>query len=300
MESWRKGTKASYNTYLIKWFRHCDVIKIDPLTPAVNQVLSFFSKLKTNGASYFQICAARSALSLLISPFAASVTWGSTPLVKRYMKGLFEMSPVVPKTYSVWDVSCVFAYMRSLPLPAAQPLKMLSQNLAFLLGLLSGGQRCQTIHQIEIGDIKVVGDELSIPIMGKIKQTRPGKQMAPLRFRPYREENLCIVTMLTVYLKVSATFRTHNKLFLSFCEPHSAVGKETISRWCKNVLKNAGVDLTSFSSHSSRSAATSKAFHNGIPLSKIMEFAGWSNERTFANFYKKDINVLPTFQELFM
>ena len=177
---------------------------------------------------------------------------------------------------------------------------MLSQNLAFLLGLLSGGQRCQTIHQIEIGDIKVVGDELYIPIMGKIKQTHPGKQMAPLRFRPYREKNLCIVNILIVYLIVSATFRTHKRLFLSFCKPHSAVGKETIARWCKNVLKNAGVDLTSFSSNSSRSAATSKAFHKCIQLKKSMEFAGWSNERTFAKFYKKDVNDLPTFQELLM
>ena len=300
LQSWREGTQKCYKSSLRKWFLYCARFNIDSLNPSLTQVLKFFSTLQTNGASYRQLCATRSALSMLLTSAKSTHSWGSLPIVKRYMKGLFELSPVMPKVYFVWDVHTVFSYMRSFPSPSGQSLKMLSQNLALLLGLLSGGQRCQTIHQVQVPDLKIMGGLLYIPVLRKIKQTRPGKHMAPLRFRPYCDENLCIVTLLTEYLKVSATSRRTPHLFLSYTKPHSAVGKETISRWVKAVLKNAGIDITSFSSHSSRAAATSKAHLKGIALSKIIKYAGWSNEQTFARFYQKEVVSEDTFQDLIL
>ena len=219
---------------------------------------------------------ARSALSLLLSPCGSDLPWGRMPIVKRYIKGVFEQKPVLPKVYTIWDVRDVFDYIRSLPTPQELTLKVLSHNLALLLGLLSGGQRCQTIHQIQVPDISIANGLVSIPVMEKIKQTRPGKHMEPLRFRLYdQNDRLCIVTLFSVYLDVTKVNCTSPRLFLSYVRPHSAVGKDTIARWCKCVLRDAGIDIERFSSHSSRAATSSRAKSKGMALDKIIAFAGW-------------------------
>lgn len=53
-------------------------------------------------------------------------------------------------------------------------------------------------------------------------------------------------------------------------------------------MKEAGIDLSKFAPHSTRSAATSKAAMT-LPLSTIMENVGWSQESTFALHYKKPL-----------
>ena len=60
------------------------------------------------------------------------------------------------------------------------------EAIALLMGLLSGDQRSQTLHSLNIEDIKILGDKCIIPIMQKIKQTRPWKHMKPLIFNPFQ------------------------------------------------------------------------------------------------------------------
>ena len=152
-----------------------------------------------------------------------------------------------------------------------------------LLILLSGGQRCQTVHAIDITDLQVVGNTLVIPIMSKIKLTPPSKHMAPLKFTGYP-------THMGAYLQRTKQLRQCASLFVSYIKPHSAVGKETLSRWCKNVFKDSGIDINKYSSHSSRSAASSKAKVNGMSLRHIVASAGWSQEAMFAKYYDKQID----------
>ena len=64
----------------------------------------------------------------------------------------------------------------------------------------------------------------------------------------------------------------------------------TIARWVVNVLKEAGVNVSVFSAHSTRSAASSKASDKGLNLAEISKAAGWSNAKTFRMFYKKTIS----------
>ena len=96
--------------------------------------------------------------------------------------------------------------------------------------------------------------------------------------------------MVKEYLKRSSLFRgTHSKLLLSYAKPHKEVSKDTVSRWIKVVLARAGIDTKQFGAHSVRSAVTSKAKINSVPLENILQKAGWSNVRTFAKFYDRQI-----------
>ncbi|KAK4314028.1 hypothetical protein Pmani_014665 [Petrolisthes manimaculis] len=64
--------------------------------------------------------------------------------------------------------------------------------------------------------------------------------------------------------------------------------RDTLRRWTRDLMKDAGIDLSIFAPHSTRSAATSKATMT-LPLSTILETVGWSQESTFARHYKKPL-----------
>ena len=65
----------------------------------------------------------------------------------------------------IWDVKKVFNYFRNLQVISDLALKELSLKLAMLLPLVSGRQRMQAIHLINLKDIQYVGEQVFIPIM---------------------------------------------------------------------------------------------------------------------------------------
>ena len=117
------------------------------------------------------------------------------------MKGIYEAKPNLPKYRTIWNVGTVFNYFRQIEHQDQMPVSLLGKKLALLMGLLSGGQRSQTLHSLNIEDIKILGDRCIIPIMQKIKQTRPGKHMKPLIFKCFLQEpKLCAVSNLNLTL----------------------------------------------------------------------------------------------------
>lgn len=57
-----------------------------------------------------------------------------------------------------------------------------TRKLVVLTALISEGQRAQTIDSIRISHSKILRNEVVIPIMFLIKQTKTIKRMTPLRF----------------------------------------------------------------------------------------------------------------------
>lgn len=51
----------------------------------------------------------------------------------------------------------------------------------------------------------------------------------------------------------------------------------------------SGIDNNVNKGHSKRSASTSAAEKNKVPLSTIVENAGWSNAETFNKFYSRPV-----------
>lgn len=82
----------------------------------------------------------------------------------------------------------------------------------------------------------------------------------------------------------------NKNLFLTFKPPHKTASSQSISRWIKQVLAVSGVDVASFSAHSTRHAATSAARAAGLSLDVIRKTAGWTaNSQTFARFYNRPL-----------
>jgi hypothetical protein len=73
---------------------------------------------------------------------------------------------------------------------------------------------------------------------------------------------------------------------------HRPVSQNSVTRWLKTVLHLAGVDTSTFTAGSVRSASASKAKEQGAPIHQIMDMGGWTRESTFSKFY--DRTILPT------
>ena len=289
MASWREGTKAQYDIYIRKWSDFCMKVKCDFITPPVPIAIDFLASLFDAGFAYASINTARSALSSILLTENSKIPFGQLPLVKRFMKGIFELKPSLPRYRTIWNVSTVFDYLRCQPNVAELSLKNLSLRLTFLLLLLSG-QRCQTVHYFALDTMELSEDKCIFKVTNKVKQTRRGYHIPPITYEQYPHEiSLCPVAHITEYVKRTASLRSPDckQFFVSFIRPHGPVSKATIARWCKLLLDIAGVDTAKFHCHSTRAASTSYAADGNVNISSILEAVGWSNEQTFQKFYHK-------------
>ncbi|XP_071165217.1 uncharacterized protein [Mytilus edulis] len=290
LQSWRQSTGKQYGTYFKRWMCFSNKRQTDPLDPSINTVLSFLSSLYDSGLSYSAINTAKSAISSICS-VTSGIDIGKHKLVTRYMRGIFNARPSLPKYTETWDVNIVLDYLKTLPANEELTLLQLSQKLALLLMLLSA-QRCQTVHLIKLNNITISNDNMKVFIVDLVKQSKPGKHIGPLEFNRHDDNKLCVIVAMEEYLKRTSKLRGQEKsLFISCVKPFKTVTKSTISRWIKHLLGKAGIDIKVYGTHSCRSASSSSAAAHGIPLNNILKTAGWSSAQTFYKFYFKPIQT---------
>ena len=205
------------------------------------------------------------------------------------MKSVFNQRPTLPKTAVTWEVDKVLAYLKSLSPVRFISVKLLTWKLTMLL-LLLAGQRGQSIALLDVRNMTLTYSKATFRIGDLVKQTRPGKHVKELAYKAYApDRRLCILTVLKEYLKRTLIVRGSTKaLLLTYGKPVHAASRGSISRWTKMVLSEAGIDMTMFTPHSTRS--TSKAATK-LKLSTILATAGWSRESTFRKYYQKPVDV---------
>ena len=291
MASWREGTSKQYQTYLGRWQQYCRDKNIDVFQPGITNGIEFLVSLYKSGLGYSAVNTARSVLSSILV-LTDGVKFGEHPLVVRCMKGIFELKPALPKYTEIWDVNVVLGYLKTVDTLSSLSLKDLTLNLTMLL-CLTTGQRGQTIHKFDVNYIQAMDDRYRITICEKLKQTKPGRHLAPIDLLAYHnDKKLCVVEHLREYLHRTEQLRKgHSQLLISYIKPFKPVSKDTISRWVKQVLESAGIDTNKYSAHSSRAASASSCKAKGLNLAEIMKCAGWSNSSTFARFYDKPVDM---------
>ena len=106
-----------------------------------------------------------------------------------------------------------------------------------------------------------------------------------------QEPMLCPVLAIEEYLKRRNTLTNTNvtSLFVTCAKPHHTPSQDTIARWVKGVMKDAGVNTNVFHPHSCRSASTSKGKVQGMPIEQILKFGSWKNVNTFMKHYCKQV-----------
>lgn len=130
--------------------------------------------------------------SILILP--SNTTFGTHPLVSRFLKGVFELKPSLPRYSDIWDVGKVLQYISTLVPIATLDLKTLTKKLTTLLCLLTG-QRCQTITKFDLSQMQELPQKYVFTIAEKLKTTKPGRHIDPIELLAYdKDESICVVS----------------------------------------------------------------------------------------------------------
>ena len=289
LQSWRKGSKQQYKPFIAKWEQYCSQRQINLFSAPIEHGINFLAELYQTGIGYSALNTARCALSTVCFT-SKHYTFGQHPLVCRFIKGIFECRPYLPRYQETWDVTVVLAYLAKLGPPEKLSMKNLTLKVVMLMALLSV-QRRQTLHTLSVDCMQISSDKCVFFINSLLKTSRPGRHLACIEFQAYAPDvSLCIAKHLQQYLKRTDILRGDVKqLFITYTKPHKAVSPDTVSRWIKTTLVDAGIDTSKYSAHSTRSASTPAAKGNNISIATIMKSAGWSQESTFTKFYDKPV-----------
>ena len=242
---------------------------MDIFQPTVGEALDFLAELTTAGLSYSAINTARCALSSVLLPFGGT-PFGCLFLVKKFVKGVFELNPPRPRYSWIWDVKIVLCYLQSLDPLAQLTLKDLTLKLVMLTALVTA-KRGQTLHLLDLKFLTKAEGYVFEGFDNHLKQSRPSTKTLAIHLRNYLPDTrLCVVKTLEAYLDRTSDIRgEETRLVISFSKPHRKVSRDTITRWIKTVLCKAGIDTKVFKAHSTRAAAVSAAKRGDAPLHDI-------------------------------
>ena len=126
------------------------------------------------------------------------ISFGEHPLVCRFIKGVFQLKPALPKYTHTWDVEKVLSYLQTLAPVTSLYLKQFLLKLATLLAILTG-QQCQLIHRLDLNLMQTLGDRYMFAIGEKLKHTRPGQHQEPIVYVAYQDKHLCVVEAIKQY-----------------------------------------------------------------------------------------------------
>lgn len=287
------NTIRQYSVTFKVWWEFCILNKFNPLEPSVHVVMSFITHQYNRGDSYGSINTHRSALSLLLGH-----NIGTDDRITRILKGVYKLRPSIPKYINTWDPQVVLSKLETWYPNSELSLEKLTKKLVMLLALCTA-HRLQTFSLIKINNIKCFASVIKIYIIDIIKTSRPGKDQ-PILSLPFFLENprVCPAKTLQEYIGKTIHLRPSNveNLLITFKRPHKAATAQTIGRWLKQTMGECGVDVTMFSAHSTRHAATSAAHSSGVSMDVIRKTAGWTaTSQTFARFYQRPVEERDSF-----
>jgi hypothetical protein len=248
--------------------------------------------LYEQGLGYSAINTARSALSQVIICNEGGCTIGAHPWVIKFMKGIYNLRPPVPRYSDTWDVNLLLVKLRQFSPVANLSLKLLTLKAVALTAILLAA-RVQTLLALNLDNMTIRKDRFCFTVAkNALKQSRPTYTPPLLELVAYPvDKRLCIHKTLKEYVTRTKPLRANTEekqLFISYTKPHAKVTTATLSRWIKLVMGMAGINTMLYKAHSVRAASTSSALRLGVPIDEILKTAGWASVGTFAKYYNKE------------
>lgn len=287
----RQSTSAAYEAGWALWGDWCRQKHSDPLSNDLNSILQFLSEAFLKGKSYSSVNILRSMLSVTLEQINGKGV-GSHPLIIRLMKGIFLNKPPKPRYVATWNVDGALKFVSDLGDNANLSLLDLSKKLVFLLSL-STFARVSELASISRNSVQFSewGSTFSL---SKLRKSQRSGALPVVRVEKFTgDPRLCPVTCMKDYIQATDGLvdgRFGDGLLIASRKPFKPIGASTVARWIKSLLKEAGVDVSTFSAHSTRGAASSKAFNKGLSVETILKTGNWSTESVFSRFYKRVSN----------
>jgi site-specific recombinase XerD len=284
LASSRRTTVASYQSAWNNWLRWNLARGSDPLSNTLSIVLQYLTELFSSGLASSTINLHRSVLSMTLEPLEGH-NIGEHPLVVQLLKGIFNSKPPRPRYDVMWDPDDVIQFFMSAKDNADLSFAVLSYKLVTLIALASL-LRVSDLAAISLSSISFSPQAANFSISRWSKNQSKG----PLRsfVLPRLTGRSCPVECLESYIDRTTSLRdqSSDSLFLGTKKPYKPVDSSTVARWIKQCLLDAGINQ-SFSAHSTRGSAASKAAKLGVPADQILKAASWSRENTFKRYYHR-------------
>jgi hypothetical protein len=286
----RTSSLKLYSGYISQWKLFCANLKLSYINATVANGLAFLQTLLCKGLGYSALNTARSALSSIII-LPNGQLFGGHSDVKLFMKGAFNANPPKPRYISTWNPTQVLTFLQNWFPASSISLEKLVMKVTMLIMLVTG-QRPQILSHLNLNSMKISEDIIEFILEPlDLKQGRPGFKPQTIRLQNFpANPKICVYKYVSEYLRRTALQRKDIKaLFLTTTKPYRAASGNTISRWLKSTLKEAGIDISKFTAGSSRAATTSAAKQSGIPIKQILKAGGWSRIDTFTKYYDREI-----------
>ena len=208
------------------------------------------------------------------------------------MKRGYKSAPPMPRYKTTWNVQVVLTYLSSFPEVAKLRVKPLTLKTIMLVALVTA-QRGQSLHMLDIEFMTERPDRFEFTLLEHVKQSRPGYEALSIMLKAYlADQKLRVFSHMKEYLTRTSPLRgSVTGVFITLVKPYKHVSRDTISRWIRSVMKDAGVDVIQFKPHSTRAASTSKAKAAAVPIQEILKTAGWSSSRCFDRYYNKPVQT---------
>lgn len=285
-----ESSVKQYNSVLKHWWSFYQQNNLNPFKADEKVILECLTNRFSEGANYRTLNTLRWDISLIND----QERFSKEGLVQRFFKSIYTLRPHTPRYESTWDVNIVHEKLEEWSPVETLDLRKLSLKSAMLLALGSAF-RVQSLSLISTENVNFTTEGVRIRITDPIKTSRPGSSQ-PHAFFADRPK-ICVAKTLQEYLRRTRKIPNRsNNLFLSFREPFKKIGPQTVSRWLKTVMTEAGIH----EEFKGQSTSTSKAWSRGLDMNKIKEVAGLTKaSTTFARFYRRSIkNATNEFAEI--
>ena len=100
--SWRPSTRKRYAGHVQRFTQYCHQRNVDPFQATIKIGIEYLTKYFHTGVGYSSVNTARSVLSTIIKT-ENDIPFGELPLVCRFLKGVFNLRPAIPKYSTSWD-----------------------------------------------------------------------------------------------------------------------------------------------------------------------------------------------------
>ena len=287
----RPSTHKTYESSWKRWRSWCCARKINPISASLKDLLTFLMECFDSGLQYRSINVIRSTLSGTHPKIDGHLV-GQHPYVVSLLKGILNKRPPKPRYSQNWDVSTVVSHLVRMGDNSELSLKHLSWKLATIFAITCP-KRVSSFAHLDLNHYRPAPEGI-IFTLKQTKTTRPDEPASAIISAFPQDTRLCPVACFKQYIKSTSKLRatTDNdprNLFLSYIKPHRPVSPSTIARWIRELLAEAGIDVSIFKAHSVRGASTTAAANASAPLDEILKMADWSATSTFQKFYYKPV-----------
>ena len=284
-------TKRSYDSCWKVWTKYCAAKGMDPSKPDIEKISEFLlirSEEHNNSHSRVRIYA--SALSKYL-PHVEGAAISEHSVIKSLLYSIWRKNPPRPKYNEFWDAELILKAW-DVPNSSLTMLELSHKTLAlFSISTLS---RSVDVSKLLLPDIDAASvDHESVTHLdlqrGKIPKTQRSGVLKPVKIQAFAPDkaNMCPVRACLAYMVRTGTLRQpgDRSLFISSKKPHNGIKPYTARGWLVRSLEKAGIDTSTFSSHSYRGAGATGQKQNGASLADIMKLGNWKSASTLQKYY---------------